>query len=222
MSLKEQLAERKANAVQRMGEDVVAEMNAATKRLHESGLADRAVGVGMTAPLFAMPDATGKTVTLTDLLTAGPVILNFYRGTWCPYCNMEVREFQKLLPEIEAAGGNLVAISPQTPDNSLTLVEKNELEFHVLSDIGNAAAREYGLVFTIDNGLRKVFQEVLKLDVPAYNGDGTWELPLPATYVIGRDGKVVFADVDPDYTRRAEPSEVLDALRALGNAAAAE
>ncbi|MCP5368717.1 MAG: AhpC/TSA family protein [Hyphomicrobiales bacterium] len=221
MNLKDELAQQRARGAQRFSDEARAEMMAATKRLAESGLAERAVGVGHTAPRFALPDALGTTVALDDLLAKGPVVMTFYRGTWCPYCNLEVRAFQEVLPQIEDAGASLVAISPQTPDNSLTLVEKHGLGFHVLSDAGNATARDYGLVFVIDNGLRKVYQDK-GLDIPGHNGDGSWELPIPATYVIGRDGKVAYAFVDADYTARAEPAEVVDALRALSGAEAAE
>ena len=170
--------------------------------------------VGQIAPGFELPDANGNRGELSTLLENGPVVLTFYRGGWCPYCNIELRALQSALPQIQSHGASLVAVSPQTPDQSLSTAEKNELEFSVLSDVGNQVAGEYGLVFTLPEPLRPIYED-FGIDLPAHNGDDTFELPVPATYVIDREGVVRYAFVNADYRRRAEPSEILASLAAL-------
>ena len=123
-----------------------------------------------------------------------------------------MQAYQSVVPEVRALGGSLVAVSPQLPDNSLSTAEKNALEFEVLSDVGNRSAREFGIVWRFSEELRDVYLTFFKIVLPEYNGDDSWELPIPATFVIGRDGVIRFAFVDPDYTRRAEPAEILAAL----------
>ncbi len=124
-----------------------------------------------------------------------------------------MQAYQAILPEITRCGAELVAVSPQLPDNSLSTAEKNALEFEVLSDVGNAVARRFGLVFRLPEELREIYERTWNIILPQYNGDDSWELPVPATYVIGRDGLIRYAFVDPDYTRRAEPAEILGAPR---------
>lgn len=182
--------------------------------LAASGIIDAATGVGDAAPGFTLPNAAGEQVSLASLLERGPVVVTWYRGGWCPYCNLTLRAYQDRLAEFEAAGATFVAISPETPDNSLSTSEKNELSFQVLSDVGNAVAREYGLVFKLPGDLAQVYQD-FNIDLAAYNGDGSNELPLAATYVIQPDGTVAWAFLSADYRERAEPAEVLEAVRGL-------
>ncbi len=188
-------------------------MDAATAQLDRAGVAQNSLGVGAHAPDFELPDATGARVKLSALLAEGPVVLAFYRGGWCPYCSTELRELQLRLPEIKTAGAQLVAVSPQTPDNSLSTAEKLELEFPVLSDVGNAVARSFGLVFTLPEDLREVYSS-FGIDLPAANGDSSFELPVPATYVLAPSGEVLWRFADPDYTRRGDPDDVITALSA--------
>jgi peroxiredoxin len=173
-------------------------------------LSERGPKVGSVAPHFVLPDATGRQVALGALLGQGPVVLSFYRGGWCPYCNLELRAYQRALPEMQALGATLVAISPQTPDSSLSTAEKNELAFSVLSDRGNVVARAYDLVHTIEERLRP-----LTADLREFNGDESWELPIPGTFVLDRDGVVVLAYTEGNHHRRLEPAAILDALRRL-------
>ena len=195
--------------------ELQAVMDQATAELAASGMADGFLQVGDAAPDFALPDALGNTVTLADLRAQGPVVISFYRGAWCPYCNLELQLLQQALPDIQALGATLVAISPQTPDNSLTLAEKHGLTFPVLSDAGNAVARRFGLVFTVPAALRGVYDK-LGIDIAAHNGDCRFELPVPGTYVVGRDGTIAFAYANVDYTRRVATAEILEALRNSG------
>ncbi|MDN3955695.1 peroxiredoxin-like family protein [Sporolactobacillus laevolacticus] len=185
----------------------------AIKELEASGVA-QGLKTGDHAPNFTLPDATGKIVSLSETLTKSPVILTFYRGGWCPYCNLELRAYQRALPEIREAGAKLIAVSPQTPDASLTTKEKDELKFTVLSDVGGKVAHHYDLVFKLQDYLIDLYKQS-GLDVPAHNGNDTWELPKPATFVIDQHGTIVFAHVDSDYRNRTEPSEVIKIVKGL-------
>lgn len=167
--------------------------------------------IGAVAPDFSLPNADGRTVTLAELRASGPVVVTWYRGGWCPYCNLQLRAFQEILPELRALGANLAAISPETPDHTLSSKQKNKLDFYVLSDVGNEAARRFGIAYALPKVVADQFAG--RLDLSEFNGDHTNQLPLSATYVIGRDGRVVYRFVDPDYRKRAEPRDVLEAVR---------
>ena len=168
-------------------------------------MGDRATGV-------ALPDARGGEVALDDLLIDGPVVLVFYRGAWCPYCNLQLAAFQSALADIRATGAALVAVSPQTPDQSLRFAEQKALEFPVLSDAGNAVARRYGLVFTQSEAATATSRE-LGIELSDFNGDDSNTLPAASTFVIGQDGAIRFASISGDYRWRVGPEEVLAALR---------
>ncbi len=196
-----ELSEETRDALRRM----VAELKA-------RGAALPAVRAGMPAPRFALPDLQGRTVDIADRLARGPVVLNFYRGGWCPYCNAELRALQLALPALSGLGASLVALSPDLPDHSLTLAEKLALDFDILSDLGNMVARQWGLVFRVPDDVRAAFLAA-GLDLSRRNGDSSWELPIPATYLIGGDGVVRLAFVDADFTERLDPTVLVDTLR---------
>jgi peroxiredoxin len=202
----------RAQLVGQIGEDALSVLDRDAEAMGSGDLFAHALDVGANAPLFALPDARGGEVALEDLLTAGPVVLVFYRGAWCPYCNLQLAAFQGALTEIRAAGAELVAVSPQTPDQSLTLAEQRALAFPVLSDAGNRVAREYGLVFTSSAEATATLHE-LGVELSGFNGDDTNTLPAPSTFVIGQDGRIQFASVSGDYRWRVGPEEVLDVLR---------
>lgn len=191
---------------------VIQTIEAANQKLLDDGLAQRALRVGQSVPDFSLPDATGRIVKFAELRASGPVVLTFYRGAWCPYCNLELQAWQQHLDELRSLGGTLVAISPQTPDHSLSLAEKHHLAYPVLSDAGNQVARQFGLVFKLDESLRPIYQ-AFGIDLIESNGDDSFELPVPATYLIGADGRVLSAWVNVDYRQRAEPSDVLAVAR---------
>lgn len=214
MSLTKELENFRNQFVAKVPEDAKATMSQATESLVNSGIVDRSLKVGDKVPNFTLSNAVGKKIELQQQLQSGPVVICFYRGQWCPYCNLELRAFQEYLPQIQNLGASLIAISPQTPDNSLSTVEKNELTFEVLSDVGNQVARQFGLIFTLPEELRPIYQG-FGIDLPAHNGDTTFELPIPATYVIAPDGTVIHAFVDPDYTKRLDPQEVVQALHGI-------
>lgn len=211
-SLRDGIAEFTANMAKAAPPEVIATVGAELRRLAESGIAKSALRVGAKAPDFALPEAGGGTVSLSSLLAKGPVVVTFYRGGWCPFCDLQLRAYQQVLPTIHRLGAELVAISPQTPDYALSDVERKQLDFPVLSDVHNAVARRYGLVFVLSDTL-KALQTAFGSPIPKFNGDESWELPVPGTFVLDRDGVVQLAHVDPDYTRRLEPAAILDALR---------
>ena len=182
-----------------------------TEKLVATGIAERALGVGDNFPDAELIDAHGNKVSINELLKSGPTIINFYRGEWCPYCNLEINAFQRALPEIRAKDAQMIAISPQTPDKSLTLEEKHSLEFPVLSDVGNKLARDLGLVFDLSDALKVAYTN-FGFPLPAYNGDDSWTLPIPATYVVDQSGLITYAFIDADYSQRTEPQEVLATL----------
>jgi peroxiredoxin len=185
---------------------------AAADRLDTVDFAARAPQIGDEAPDFALPDQRGEEVYLSALVRRGPVVLIFYRGLWCPYCNLQLRTFQAHLDQILALGAQLVAVSPQTPDRSLSMADKNDLGFLVLSDAGANVIDRYGLKYEVDAETRALFEAVGN-DVGSYNGPGSWVLPAGATIVIGVDGAVRYAHVRGNWTERAQPADVLAVLR---------
>jgi peroxiredoxin len=176
-----------------------------------------ALAAGDRAPQFALPNARGRLVDLAELLAAGPVVLTFYRGAWCPYCNTQLRGLQQALPEIESLGAVLVAVSPQVPDGSHELIDAHEITFEVLSDAKSRIASDYGIAFALAAADRRLLLEV-GTDLATTNDDESWVLPAPATFVIAGGGTIRYVRVDPDYTNRVEPAEIIDALRTIAPA----
>jgi peroxiredoxin len=212
MSLKDQLAEYRAGWYKRVPAERQAIMERHIAQLRSGAIARAMLKAGDRAPKIVLGNAKGETVDVGRLLEKGPVILTFYRGGWCPYCNLELKSFQDVLPEIAAAGASLVAISPEKPDDTLSTAEKNALTFEVLSDVGQKIGRAFGLVYEFTDELKTAYQG-FGLDIPARNGaPGEWALPVSATYVIDRDGTIIYAYTDADYRDRADPRDVLQVL----------
>jgi peroxiredoxin len=211
-SLTESTREMRATLAGQIGAEPLTTFDRDAEALGASDAFDHALGVGADAPMFTLPDARGGEVSLEDLLANGPVVLVFYRGAWCPYCNLQLAALQSALADIDAAGATLVGVSPQTPDQSLSLAERHGLEFPVLSDSGNHVAREYGLVYTSSDVNTETLRE-LGVELSTFNGDDTNTLPAAATFVVGNDGRIRFASVSGDYRWRVGPEEVLEALR---------
>ncbi len=184
MSLQEQLAALVARGKAVLPFEIIGSMQRDLETLARSGLAQHSIQVGEQAPDFTLPDALGQPVTLSDLLKQGPVVVAFYRGAWCPYCNVQLRAYQRMLPQIQELGASLVAISQQTPDHTHSLVEKQQLAFPVVSDRGYTVARRYRLVFRVPDATRLIYQQQFGLDLPAFNGDDSWELPIPGTFLL--------------------------------------
>ncbi|MEL6398289.1 MAG: peroxiredoxin-like family protein [Cyanobacteria bacterium J06607_6] len=214
MSLTQDLAQFAAKMKDQLPAEAQVTMAKAGNEIAQLGIEDQSLKVGDAIPPVTLPNALGKSVAVPDLLKAGPVVIAFYRGGWCPYCNMELRALQQALPAIKAQGAQLVAIAPETPDNSLSTQEKNDLSFEVLSDVGNQVARAFGLVFTLPEYLRPLYQS-FGIDLAAYNGDSSFELPVPATYVVDTTGNIVHAFVNVDYTQREDPENIVAALQQI-------
>lgn len=212
MSLKEQLAQYRAAWHQRVPPERQAAMQRHIDGLRTGPIQKTMLKIGDRAPAIALGNAKGAITDVATLLKKGPVIVSFYRGGWCPFCNFELRAFQEVLPQIAAAGAALVAISPEKPDESLSTAEKNALTFDVLSDVGQKVGRAFGLVYDFTDELRGVYQGFGR-DIPAHNDTpGEWALPVSATYVIDRDGTIIYANTDVDYRDRADPQDVLAVL----------
>ena len=203
-------ANRRCGEASRPPETTVA-LRSSMLGLVNSGIQDETLQKDEAMPAFALPNPAGKIIHSGDLLAAGPVVFNFYRDGWCSYCNIEMRVLQERLDEIEALGASLVAIAPEAPTRAEATAAKNELTHEVLSDAGNVVARTFGLMFTLSETIREIYQG-MGIDIPAYNRDDAFEFPIPATYAVGKDGIVLKAFADPDYSKRLEVDDILTAL----------
>jgi peroxiredoxin len=194
--------------------DALETMHRATAELIANGQAQRALKAGDRMPEFTLRDSDGQAVSSRELLASGPLVISFYRGVWCPYCNLELQALQSALREVVARGASLVAISPQTAANSRKSQRDNKLGFPILSDSKSEVANAFGIRFALPDYLIDLYKS-FKNDLPAFNDDPSWVLPMPARYVIGTDGIIAYAEVNPDYTQRPDPTELLPVLDRL-------
>jgi peroxiredoxin len=216
VTIREQSEQLKAAAAQRLPADAVEVFDRSIRNLLDQGVPAEVVAVGETLESFTLSDATGVQVTLEELVEAGPAVIVFYRGGWCPYCNLALRTYQQeLLPQLAGFDAKLVAISPQSPDQSLSTVEKAGLEFTVLSDPASRVAQRVGIVFQQADEVLDA-QRKLGLDLAQVNAEGSTNLPRPTVLIVGQDRTVRFVDVQPDYTARTEVAAILVALGDLG------
>jgi len=211
MNLSKTLAEKKADSEKNIPAEKWAIMKNSTSALQAQSLSAQAIQKGASLPTFNLSNATGKNVALEDF-QSDFLIVTFYRGGWCPYCNMELRAFQAIGSQLEALDTELVAISPETPDNSLSTTEKNELSFEVLSDIDNTYAKSLGLVFQMPKDLRELYHS-FGINVDIHNGNTDYELPMPATYVVNKQREIIYSFVPEDYTERLDPELILEVLK---------
>ncbi|MDO6759715.1 peroxiredoxin-like family protein [Tamlana sp. 2_MG-2023] len=203
-TLKSQLDEKKAN-FELKADDYKKKIYAeGIESVENSGITSSAKQVGDQAPDFTLKNALGEPVSLSDYLKEGKVVLTWYRGGWCPYCNLTLHELQGELANFKANGATLIALTPELPDESMSTSEKNDLEFEVLSDLGNKVAKEYGIVFKLTDEVAEAYNAAF--DMNNHNGDASNELPLAATYIINQNGEIEYAFLDADYRNRAEPS----------------
>jgi peroxiredoxin len=213
--LRQIFAERKATIAQYVPADVQAIHERTVAALKAQGFATKALGVGAKAPSFELSDHDGKRVSSAGLLGKGRLVLSFIRGRWCPFCVGQMEAMNYIAAQIEAAGASLVAISPQTSKQSYFMHDQHKLRFPLLVDAHNAVAREFGLVYRVPEEQQKLYRSTF-VNLPFVNGDDSWELPIPATYVIDRDGSILFASANEDYTERPEPLEILSNLESVG------
>ena len=211
-SYQEKLQELQSNLGKMLPKEALEVFESDAKSLKAEHQSILKLNVGDKAPNFSLSNAIGETRTLRSFLEKGRVVLTFYRGSWCPYCNLQLAHYQSALEEIHAAGAQLVAVSPQTPDESLNIKEKNELQFEVLSDNGNIVARQFTTVFK--NGKTPIeAMKALGIDFDSHYADDSQELPVPAVFIIEKNGTISFAKaIDGDYRNRVEASEIINAL----------
>ena len=212
-ALQDQLDEITANTRHLVQQERLAVGERAVAELFESGIEDRILPVGAIAPSFELNDATGRPIRSDDMLALGPLVIKFFRGRWCSYCVTELEAWRDLYGRLRERDALMVAISPQTERQSDFMCGQHGLPFAVLSDAGNAVAEQFGLVYSIPEYLRVYYRSIL-VNIPFVNGDDTWRLPIPATYVIGRDHRVLFAEAHADFRVRPEPEDALHAALA--------
>jgi len=193
--------------------EVHLKLNQFVEKMQEKGIAS-GLQEGSRVRDFLLKDSIGNEVALYEELSKGPVVLTFYRGGWCPYCNRQLRAYQEVLPQIQALGGQLIAVSPQLPDYSLNQQEKDALNFKVLSDPSGITAVKYNLLYDVPQDIQEMYLSV-NIDLKEYNGAGAWILPVPATFMIDENAIVRSSFVGSDFTRRKEPEEILWELRNL-------
>lgn len=198
--------------------EILEVMAQATRDLEATGIVDRAVRTGDRIPDFQLANQRGEMRRFSDYLKEFPVVLNIYRGGWCPYCNMEMKALHDAVPQIEALGARLVGMAPETPDMAMATAERHRLRIDILNDAGNLVSERLGLVFDLPEVLRPLYRN-LGIEIPAYNGDESFKLPVPATYIVRQDGVVAYAFVNADYTRRMEPADIVSGLQTLAIAA---
>jgi peroxiredoxin len=210
-TLKEQLAERKTVADAYAPAETQALHARVIEEIRDSRILDRVLSVGSPAPIFELEDQNGRTVYSSELLQTGRLIIIFFRGRWCPFCVAQLQAMNLVLPQIKHCDASLVAISPQTTNQSSFMADQHKLMFPLLSDSGNKVARSFGLAYRVAEGQQAVYRRAF-VNLPFVNGDDSWELPIPASFVIERDGSILYASADPDYTQRPEPSQLLQAI----------
>lgn len=214
-SLDDKLSARSRQAAEKVPAPVREKFAEGIEAVEKSGITKSAKQVGDQAPGFDLKDPLGRQVSLESLLKKGPVVLTWYRGGWCPYCNITLAAYQERLADIKAAGATLVALTPELPDKSLSTKEKNKLEFPVLTDLNHEVARKYGLVFKLTPEVEELYKGFF--DLSAYNGEeaGDEELPLAATYIIDRTGQIRWSFLEANYRKRAEPARIVAFLKTL-------
>ncbi len=211
-SLREQFAERKALIAKYVPPETQAVHAKVLADLRQSGIEQRILPAGAEIPPFDLQDQNGKLVSSADLLLKGKLVICFFRGRWCPFCVGQLEAMNQVFPQITNTAANLVAISPQTVQQSFFMADQHRLQFPLLSDSGNRVARQFGLVYRVPEEQQAIYRRAF-INLPFANGDSSWELPIPATYLIGRDGRVLYASANADYTERPEPAEILEKLR---------
>ena len=217
-SLQDIYAERKALIAKYVPAEIQAVHSRVVCELEQSGIADRALQTGAAAPAFELPDQNGRLVRSTDLLATGRLVICFIRGRWCPFCVAQLEAMNAIVPTLKELKTSLVVISPQTVHQCYLMADQHHLQFPLLSDEGNRVARQFGLIYRVPEYQQEIYQRAF-VNLPFVNGDSSWELPIPAVYVLGQqdsaDSSVLYASPNPDYTERPEPDHILNVLSQL-------
>ncbi|MEM1244327.1 MAG: peroxiredoxin-like family protein [Pseudomonadota bacterium] len=214
MTLQDKLDAFKAQFKKQAPAEAFAAFHRSTQELIETGQAENALKAGANAPAFTLTDSDGNEVILRDLLSQGPVVLTFYRGVWCPYCNLDLQALEEVVDDMRARGACLLAVSMQGATDSKKSKLDNKLSYPILTDQGGELAKKFGIRWKLQDYVKEFFK-MFKVDLPTIHADGEWNLPMPARYVIAQDGTIAYAEVNPDYTQRPEPTDLLPVLDQL-------
>ena len=214
LTLKDQLKIMQESSSYKIPAEKKKVMEESLDALKKSKIEEKVIKVGKKMPEINLKNAHGKTVKLSELRKKGPVIVTFYRGSWCPYCNAQLSNYQQNLSEFKKRGAQLVAITPEKPDLSVLLEQNKRLDFEILHDKDNKFANKIGLVFGVSNELKDIYKN-FGIDLEKSQGNAEWKLPIPATFIIRKDGTITYAFVDADYTKRASSEEIIKALDLL-------
>ncbi|UII79021.1 peroxiredoxin-like family protein [Flagellimonas sp. CMM7] len=212
VSLKEELGVFVQQMSENVPQEVLETMGAEIGKLAESGIMNTVLKVGDKVPGFELQDSAGTIVSLNSLAEKSDLVISFNRGNWCPFCNIELKHIQKHTSEIKSSGANLVVISPQLPEKSAEIISQNEFDYPILFDKGNEVAKQFGIAFALTESLRSI-HKAFEMDIPAHNGDESFELPVPATFVVNSNNEIVFASVNPNWMERTESKEYLTELK---------
>ncbi|MEO1053011.1 MAG: peroxiredoxin-like family protein [Bacteroidota bacterium] len=215
MTLQERLDKLKVKIEGRMPSEYVEIMHESTRSLEDSGMGDGVLKVGDKAPVFELPNQNGQLISSEQLLKNGPLIITFYRGIWCPYCNTDLAYLKRYEDQVKDMGATMVSISPQTSNFNLQIIEQQRLGFDLLSDAQNDIAAAFGLRWEMVDPLRSLYNDNFRVSLPSYNGDDSWTLPVPARFIIETDGIIKYAEYSIDYTKRPNPDVLINELQTL-------
>jgi len=214
MNLQERLDARRSEFEKKAPKEALDIMHRATEDLRNSGIMERILKIGDTAPDFELKNAVGQSILSRKLLEDGPLVVNFYRGKWWPYCNLELEALQESIAKIESLGATLLMISPQIEEHNRSLIQEKNLSFELVSDPGNQVAQKFGLVHRLPDDLKQLYLK-FGINLESANNDDSWTLPIPARYIVDRDAVIRYAEADPDYTVRPDPQHTIEALKSL-------
>ncbi len=211
MSLNELMQTYKEKEYKKMPNSDVEVIENSKKTLRESDITKKCLKAGDFIPKFKLNNSEGEEISVEQLLEEGPIVISFFRGEWSPYCTLEIKALQEVLPSIKNENATLIAISPQTQNKTKEMVDNNNITFNVLSDPANKIAKKFGIVYKMSEELASLYKK-MGINIPDYTGRDRYELPIPATYVVDTDGKIIYAYIEPDYTSRLEPQSILNVL----------
>lgn len=211
MNLTNELNKLKEDSFNQMPKEVGDELKRGVEEVIESHLKDNALNVGDKIPLFELPSVNGEKKSIKDIFKKDYLVINFYRGGWCPFCSMELRAYERIKDELNNIGADLVAISPEQPDSANRTSKDNVLTFDILSDENALVMKEFGIVFSLNEGVKKLY-DGFGIDLWKYNGNDSNELPVPGVYIINKEYEIIYRYLEEDYTKRFEPSEIIEIL----------
>lgn len=215
MNFQEKLAAKKKNLESSLAPSYVKIMHRATKELERSGIQNKVLKVGDTMPVFELMNQNKEMINSSTELKKGPLILTFYRGFWCPYCNLDLANLNTYLPRFNELGAQMLSISPERMEYSKKIIAMQKLNFDILWDIENLLAQKLGLKFFLPQDLKALYQNKLSINLKLYHGDAEWALPMPARFLVDTDGVILYAESSPDYTKRPDPDDLLEILKSI-------